>query len=384
MPSLPRRPRVALLVETSLGSGREILAGIGRFLREEGPWEIYHEPRHLTDACPKWLSRWDGDGIIARLQTPAMAAAVAATGLPAVDVLGVAPHPKIPVVRVDEGAIARLAAEHLVERGFRHLAFLGLRGEPWSLARETAFAQAAREAGASFDALQISRSPKGGWEAQQAQLAAWVAGLPRPVGIMACNDPPGRQLLEACRSAGIAVPEDAAVVGVDNDGPVCDVCDPPLSSVEVGHERLGHAGARLLAQLMQGKKAQPPAPIAPLALVTRQSSDIMAVADPVLAQALAFIRKNAFGPVDVDDVVRAAPASRSTLNRKFQAALRHGVADEIIRVRLQRAKVLLATTDHTLDAVARMCGYVHPEYFGVVFRRTEGLSPAKWRRRHRG
>ncbi len=140
--SIPRHPHVALLIETSLASGRDILRGVARYVREHQPWALYHEPRGLEEFVPRWLRRWKGDGIIARVQTRSMARKLAASGIPVVDVLGVVTDLPFPLVHVDNDAIARLAGTHLLERGFRHFGFLGIEGENWSEQRYTLFCAA--------------------------------------------------------------------------------------------------------------------------------------------------------------------------------------------------------------------------------------------------
>jgi len=378
--------RVALIVETSLASGRNILRGIARYVREHGPWAIYHQPRGLEEDVPQWIAHWNGDGIIARVQTPSIAQAVLATGLPTVDVLGMVPQAGLPLVHPDDKAVAEMAARHLLERGFRRFGYCGIGGAAWAETRRQAFAATVRRAG--FDCAECllpAESARGiDWESQQEQLAHWVAGLPRPLGIMVCNDPRGELLLEACRRVGVAVPEEAAVVGVDNDEPLCEICDPPLSSVEPDHFGVGYRGAQLLDQLMSGKPA-PDGPIfvPPLGVVTRLSSDVLAVDDPMLVRSLSFIRRHACDGISVDDVLAQVPLSRSTLQRRFRRHLGRTIHDEICRVRLRRVCELLDSTDLPIDEVAHRAGFVHRQYLGEVFKAQLGMTPAEYRRRVR-
>lgn len=378
--------RVALIVETSLASGRNILRGIARYVREHGPWAIYHQPRGLEEDVPQWIAHWDGDGIIARVQTPRIAEAVLATGLPAVDVLGMVPQTGLPLVHPDDRAVAEMAAKHLLERGFRRFGYCGIGGAAWAETRRQAFAAAVRRAG--FDCAECllpAESARGiDWESQQEQLAHWVAGLPRPLGVMVCNDPRGELLLEACRRVGVAVPEEAAVVGVDNDEPLCEICDPPLSSVEPDHFGVGYRGAQLLDQLMSGKAApDDPIFVPPLGVVTRLSSDVLAVDDPMLVRSLSFIRRHGCDGISVDDVLAQVPLSRSTLQRRFRRHLGRTIHDEICRVRLRRVCELLDSTDLPIDEVAHRAGFVHRQYLGEVFKAQLGMTPAEYRRRVR-
>lgn len=376
------RPQVSLIIETSLISGREILRGIAQYVREHGPWLIYHEPRSLEAAVPRWLESWKGDGIIARLQTLRIADAVASTGLPAVDVLGVTRGKGIPLVHVDDTAIGRVAAEHLLDLGFRNLGWCGIRGINWAEHRREAFVEAVEARGAEFACWTFPSRTRSdsSWEAQQDRLAAWVAQLPKPAGIMACYDPAGQRVLEACRRAGVAVPDDVAVLGVDNDETVCEVCDPPLSSVATNHARVGYEAAALLDRLMRGKRApKSPVYIEPLGVVARRSTDAMAVCDSDVAAALRFIDANACNGITVRHVAEHVSISHTSLKEKFRRLVGRSVHDEIIRVRILAAKQLLAGSELPLRQVARQVGFRHQEYMGVVFKRLTGKTPGTYR-----
>ena len=214
---------MALIVETSLAPGREILRGVARFVREKGPWSIAHEPRSLEQSVPRWLRRWKGDGIIARVSDQKLARAIVAAGVPTVDVLGVIDGLPFPLVHVDDEAIGRLGAEHLLDVGFRRFGFFGIEGENWSHRRSAAFARRVQAAGCSCLTFTMSRQTarQERWEDSERDLVAWLAALPKPAGLMIASDQLGPHTLEACRSAGVVVPDDLGVIGVDNDGPLC-------------------------------------------------------------------------------------------------------------------------------------------------------------------
>ena len=183
---LPPRPHVALLVETSLGSGRDILKGIARYVREQRRWALFHEARSLEDSVPRWLEGWRGDGIIARVQNRRIAEAVLATGLPAVDVLGMVPEMGIPLVHVDDREIGRLAAVHLIERGFQHFGYFGIADENWSIRRRESFQACLREHEFNLDTFDTPRHVRRSvtWEQRENKLARWIQTLPKPVGVM--------------------------------------------------------------------------------------------------------------------------------------------------------------------------------------------------------
>ena len=299
------RVHVALLIETSLAPEREILRGIARYLREQRPWSPSHEPQGLSDGVPSWLRHWRGDGIIARIQSERMAQEIRTTGLPVVDVLGAVPGLQFPLVHVDHGAIGRMAAEHLLERGLRHFGYFGVPGENGSRQRYEAFQRAVLGSGSAVSSCELPFHPLNLLSCDHMTdfVTQWVAALPKPAGVFVCRDQLGRVFMEACRKAAVSIPDEVAVVSVDNDDPLCELCDPPLSSIHTGHEAVGYRAAAVLESVLTGGRAPSrPILIEPEQVVTRPSSDVMTVEDPAIAQALRLIRKRAPGGLQVQEI----------------------------------------------------------------------------------
>mgnify|MGYP000861570406 CR=1 FL=1 len=377
-----RRPHVALLIETSLAAGRGMLRGIAQYVRQYGPWSIYYEPRGLEETPPAWLRSWHGHGIIARLSNQRIVAAVTKTGLPVVDTLGILPQPGIPVVHPDDRSIGQLAADHLLARGFRHFAYCGVRAA-WARRPAEAFVQAVAQAGHTcrvYD-LPLRTHSRRSWEADQERLAAWITRLPKPVAIMACSDPRAQRVLEACRRAGTAVPEEVAVIGVGNDETMCELCDPPLTSVIAGHRQVGYEAARMLDRLMHGARPRrTPLSVEPLGIVTRRSTDVLAIDDADTAAAIQFIRQRACQGIGVEDVARHCSLSRTELKRRFRRLLGRSIHDQILRERIQQAERLLAETELSLVQIARQAGFGRQAHMGAVFKARLGLTPGQYRR----
>jgi LacI family transcriptional regulator len=375
--------RVALIIETSSSYGRALLAGIVRYLRTHHEWSVFLEQRDLTTKPPAWLPKWKGHGIISRATTPQLARAVAATGVPLVELTDRWRDLGFPHVWSDDLSIGRLAAEHLLERGFRNFGFCGFQGEAWSDRRKAGFVEAIQGADAQHDTF---ASPWHGtqvrpWEDEQQALINWLQRLPKPVGIMACNDVRGQHVLEACSRAKLAVPEEVAVIGVDDDQLLCQLCDPPLSSVRPNAELIGFRSGELLSELMSGRTPkQRELLIPPLGIATRQSTDVVAIDDSGVAAALTYIREHACSGISVQDVLARVPVSRSTLERQLRKYLKRSPQQEIRHVQLKRARELLAGTDLPLERIASLCGFKHPEYMHVVFRREMKVTPGEYRR----
>lgn len=374
------RPHVALLVETSLASGRDILKGIASYMREHERWGVFHEPRSLEDKVPTWLKSWKGEGIVARIQNQEMVRAIKKTGIPVVDVLGIVPDTGIPLVHVDDREVAHMGARHLTERGFRHFAYVGIKGENWSELRRDYFQTYLAQAGFRCQIHELERHTAA-WEKQENHLAKWIKKLPKPLGIMVCSDQRGLDVLEATRRAAVTVPDEVAVIGVDDDDALCEVSTPPLSSIKPGHSRVGYEAAALLERLIQGDKPPPHTILVPpVGVMARHSTDVLAIEDPNISKALQLIREMGCTEISVDDVARHCGLSRSVLQRRFRRMLDHTVHQEIINVRLKRACQLLAETDLTLIDIAERAGFKHQEYMGVVFRKHQGMTPAQYRR----
>ena len=385
----PAPPRVGVLVETQVGPGRDILCGIARYVHESGPWSLHLEARNnifREGWEPKWLNNWQGNGIIARFDAQSVLNAVKRSTLPAIDVLGDMRHNHFPIVHVDDTAIARLAAQHLLDRGFRNFAFVARENEAWSDNRLAAFKKAVAEHGFDCDVLQTSdfeELPEA-WDSFIEQTAKWIAARPKPLGLMLCCDRIGPLVTQACRQINVAVPEEVAMIGVDNDTPLCAICDPPLTSVDPNHEEVGYQAAALLDRIMAGESwPKDPILVAPRTVVIRQSSDISAIDDPIVSQALSMIRQYACSGLQVHQVAQHVPVSRSVLQRRFRAVLGRSVHDEIVRVQLRKAEDLLRDSDIPLRTVAEKAGFNHQEYMGAVFKSRLNMTPGQYRRRNR-
>jgi LacI family transcriptional regulator len=369
-----KRRSVALLIETSNAYARGLLGGIMDYVRQHQPWSIYLPELGRGDVPP----RWRGDGIIARIETKAIARTVARAGLPVVDVSAGRHLPSIPWLETDDGAITRLAVDHLLSRGFRHLAFCGESRFAWSRGRAEHFRKLGRDAGVSVDVYESSGVDP--WAKEHHALLAWVRRLPKPVGIMACYDIKAQQLLDVCRENGVGVPEEVAVIGVDNDPLLCGLTSPPLSSVIPNSHRTGYEAAALLDRMMGGDRI--PAKghfIPPIGVETRQSTDVLALADREIAAAVRFIREHACDGATIEDLLRVVPLSRRVMESRYRKATGRTPHQDLLRFRIDRVQQLLAETDHSLERIATLAGFNHPEYMSVAFRRETGTTPGKFR-----
>lgn len=375
--------RVALIIETSSVYGRRLLSGVIKFMRKNDDWSVFLEQRDLSAEPPAWLNHWNGDGILSRATTQTLANAVAAKGIPLVELTDRRDDLGFAHVWSDDAEIGRMAAAHLIDRGFKHLAFCGFSSEAWSERRQAAFEAAVYEKlgnSAVYNSVWLGKLARP-WEEEQEHLSNWINSLEKPVGIFACNDVRGQQILDTCFLNDVAVPEEVAVIGVDNDEILCQLCRPQLTSVIPKAEVVGYRAAEMLSQLMRGESLQESKVlIPPLSIATRQSTDVVAIEDQAVASALRFIRENACLGISVEDVLATVPMSRSSLERKMRKFLNRSPQQEIRKVQVKRAQQLLTETDLSLEQIAQLCGFQHPEYMHVVFRREVGETPGIYRK----
>ena len=383
MPTHPPNPapRVALLIETSNAYSRGLLAGIAEFVQSHGHWSIYlpESTRRPFPPPTSQLRGWKPHGLLIRAETPAAARAALACKSPIVDLSAAELLPKSPAVHSDVRAEAALAFHHLRDRGFHNLGFCGVSNYRWVHWQHEAFRQLAQQAGADLHSrlhpfrLTHARS----WAADRRSLIAWLRRLPKPVGIFACYDLLGQQLLDACRAAHLNIPDEVAVIGVDDDAVRCSLSEPPLSSVAPDTRRVGYLAAQLLDQMMAGRKIPPGMRLVPpLGISARRSTDAIAIPDPDIAAALRFIRDHACEQISVDSLLTHVPLSRRSLETRFRRALGRTPHAEIVRCRIERAKHLLATTDLPIKTIATCVAAGTPEYLSVLFQRIEKITPS--------
>jgi LacI family transcriptional regulator len=385
---MPQRPRIALLIESSRSYGRELERGIASYVRERGPWTVFQHERRLYDALPAWLKDWKGDGIIARIGSAKIAEQIGRKGLPTVDLLGIHEIPNVPAILTDHRSVARVAAEHLMERGFEHFGYCGHANVFFSRRRCEYFIECLKEKGYDADVYVGPSGRKADASYVEVQslpsaesLAAWIESLPKPVGVMACNDIRAQHILSACGQYGYTVPDEVAVIGVDNDDVLCELCDPPLTSVAKNAQKTGYDAAEMLDRMIRGRRPRRKRTlVAPLGVVSRRSTDIVAVDDPDLAAAIRFIREHACEGIEIDDVIQNVYVSRSTLKRRFALHLRRSPSEEIRRVRIARVKELLAATPYPLHRIADLAGFQHVESMCKLFKQMTGRTPGKYRK----
>lgn len=378
-----RRPRVLLVFNFCWDDAKAILMGISRYAH--GSWEVLIDAQAAAAAEDWWVRSAEWDGVITRHMSPSLIEACRARQIPLID-LNDAPVVKdIPKIRPDNNAAGHMGAEHFLERGFKHFAFCGLT-ESWARERAAGFMEALGLAGKSCSILEADyRLVDPRWdEEQQALIQKWLADLPRPLALMACNDLRALQVVSACRKAGYLVPNEIAVLGVNNDYLRCAFGNPPLSSVATDRQLAGYRAAELLDQMMVAGRStgNEDIRIDPIRVVVRHSTDVLAIEDRATCAAIHFIRQFACQGITAEDVAKHVGVSRHVLERKFRHLLGRSAHAEIRQIQVARIKQLLIETDLPLKNIADLVGITHTEYVNVMFSRHVGMTPGMYRREH--
>ena len=391
--NMKRIPKIAIFFETSAVNDRRITRGIIKYSSLCGPWLFYSKvhPFYMLQGKNAWRKRilpelriWDPDGIIAHVDIT-KAQELMELGAPIIlqplrEPVSMGPS----VLRDDNQAVGEIGAEYLLERGFKNYAFCGFPNVYWSQERSEAFVKRILRAGFEPHLYEPPESHRWSFvEEDREFLCKWLISMSKPIAVMACNDIRGQQVVDACKLTDTIVPDEVAVLGVDNDDLICDIANPPLSSVALGTEKAGYEAAQLLDRMMHRKKRKwPKTTIHPTHIVTRQSTDILAIDDPEVAKATNFIRTHRRSEIGVYDVVDATTLARRALEQRFKKILNRSVYQEIRRVRVEQVTKMLLETTMPVYKIALTLGYSSSEHIARPFRKEKGMSPQEYRRRY--
>jgi LacI family transcriptional regulator len=312
-----------------------------------------------------------------------MADLISRTGLPAVELRATNLKGDRPFVGMDNASIGRSVAEHFFERGYRQFAAYSLRTERFFIERVQNFVRSLESYGCRcFELPETLSDSAADWEKSQDTLINWLSLLPKPVGIFAANDQLGVRLLDACQRAGVAVPEDVAVVGAENEETLCSFATPALTSVRFDGQTVGYKAAELLERLMSGKSVKlRETLIPPKGIIVRASSDELVINDRLVANAVRLIREDANKGLNVDNLCQRLNVSRSTLDRRMKSALNRSPKEEISRIRFREVERLLIETDLTMETIAELTGFTHSHYLHAAFKQIYGETPGRFRSR---
>ena len=382
-----------MLIEVANEYGRKLINGIVKYSKVYGPWTFYRtvpyvyveypfNRKFVGDKTFGILKAWHADGIIAHVSDK-VAKNVLELNIPTI-IATQSTIKGLATITADYLAIGKMAAEHFLNKRFQNFAFCGVGDLLWAQKRGEGFANRLKEAG--FDTY-IYQSPQNklncNWRYEQNHMAKWLKSLPKPIGLLACNDDRAAQLIEACKIAELRVPEQIAVIGVDNDRFICELTHPPLSSIEMDTETAGFEAAKLLDEMIKGNKlSMDEIIIHPTFVEGRESTDILAINDPNIARAIRYIYDNLKRDVLVEEVAAAAMMSRRTLERRFAEILGKSVKHEIRRARVELTAKMLIETNLAIHQIAMALGYPGVDHVSRYFRQEKGMSPLTYRKKY--
>lgn len=385
-----KRLRVGVAVDTVTGFGRQVLRGVMRYASMRRRWLLIKEFLVFETDPRAWP---ECDGAIVAGSDPAFLKTFQAHCRHVVACSGGADARVCPVVCMDDHEVGRLAAGHLADCRLRHFGFYGVVDGPANVTQLSAqriegMKSLLTERGLPAPAIapfnhSWQRPLRAGWQAHWPKLVEWVRSLPRPVGILAVDDMAADDLSGACLDAGIVIPDEVALIGVNNDDLLCEGAWPPLSSVAADYQRVGYTAARLLERLMAGaklKSMERTIRLRPVGVAARTSTDVLSVDDPQLAAAVRYIREHACAPCSVGDVLRQVPVARRWLEKQFVEKLGRTPHDEITHVRMEAAQRHLLNREMSIEQVAEACGFSTVQSFNRAFRNATRESPAAFRR----
>jgi LacI family transcriptional regulator len=378
-------PRVILFLEATRGFDRGLLSGVARYSALNGPWTFYRQPhgylRSKRRLDLKELKAWKPDGAIcpvtqleelSRLRVPLITYDVD-------EYSG-----RVPCVLSEDFEAGRLAARHLLDLGHRDFAFCGYSGIRWSRERCQAFCDLIDRVGFTVNVYRPGSRRPAAWASEEPHVRHWLESLPKPIAMLCANDDRAASILETCHVLGYGVPEDVSVIGVDDDHYVCELQNPPLSSVRMASEQVGYEAAALLHRMIQGDEKIAGQRITAHAtgVTARQSTNVLMVRNADVRKALRFIRENAGRPIRVTDVVRVTALSHRTLNDQFHAELGCSIRKHLTGARIAYISRLLTETELQIQEIATVVGYEDDRHFSRYFKRATGLTPQAYRRKH--
>ena len=381
--------KIILLIDFSEDYSRNLLKGISKYAREHGPWvfcqmPLFHRETLGVDGILNWARDWEADGIIGQLYNDSSIEKIVQAGIPVIAQDFNERFTEIPNITGAHRATGAMAADYFLRKGFRHFAFYGFKHIVWSRERAEGFDERLGQSGYPvqyFEHEEYSSSDL--WHYKPSSLSKWLSSLPKPIAILCCDDRMGLHITETCRHSGIRIPDEVAVLGVDNDEMLCELSDPPLSSIVQDAEKGGYDAAHLLDRLIRQEITEwEDIIVEPTQVVTRQSTDIYATHDEYIASSLKYIHQHIDKNLQVDDVVQQVPLSRRSLEMRFQQVIGYPIYKYIQNLRIEKFSKKLLETDQAVFEIAMDLGLNDTKNIARQFKQIKGCTPLEYRHRY--
>ena len=381
--------KIILLLDFAEEYSKSLMKGINTYSKEAGPWifcrmPLFHRETVGIDGILKWALEWGADGIIGQLYNDKDIERFVQAGIPVIAQDFKERFAEIPNITGAYHETGELGADYFLKKGFVNFAFYGFSDIVWSRERSEGFEKRVKSAGHNVHYFEHKKARSSElWYYKPSSLSRWLKSLPKPIGLMACDDNQGQHITEACRHVGIRIPEEVAVLGVDNDEMICDLSDPPLSSIALDVEKGGYDAARLLEHLiMHGITDYHDIVVKPMQVITRHSTDIYATNDNHIASSLKFIHQNIDKNLHVNEVVKQVPLSRRALEKRFLEITGYPVYKYIFNLRIEKFTQKLLDTDMSVFEIALDMGLTDSKNIARQFRQVKGCSPSVYRNKY--
>lgn len=381
--------KIILLLDFTEEYHKNLLRGIIRYSREFGPWvfsrmPIYYRETIGVDGMLKWAKDWGAKGLIGQLYNKSKIWKLTNAGISVIAQDFEDKFKDVPIITGAYHETGRLGAEYFLKKGFQNFAFYGFRNVVWSRERAEGFEEKIKEAGYAVHYFEHPKSRSMDlWYYKPSILSRWLRSLPKPIALMACDDNQGLHITEASRLAGIRIPEEVAVLGVDNDENICYLSDPPLSSINMDVEKGGYEAARLMEQMIRyGVRGKDRIIIRPTHIVTRSSTDIYAANDEHIVSALKYIHLHIDKNLKVSEVLKEVPLSRRALEKRFMQITGYPVYKYIYNLRIEKFIQKLIETNMTITEIAYELGLDDTKNISRLFKQMKGMTPLEYRKKY--
>lgn len=381
--------KIILLIDFAEDYSKSLLKGITKYSREHGPWvfcrmPLFHRETRGMAEILNWAHEWEADGIIGQLYNDGSVEKIVRAGIPVIAQDFEERFTEIPNITGAYRETGAMAADYFIKKGFQHFAFYGFKNIVWSRERAEGFDERVTRSGYRVTYFEHEKARSSElWYYKPSSLSEWLLSLPKPIAIMACDDRLGQHITEACRHSGIRIPEEVAVLGVDNDEMLCELSDPPLSSIALDAEKGGYDAARLLDHLIRGDASElHDIVVEPTQVITRQSTDIYATHDEYIASSLNYIHQNIDKNLRVDEVVKQVPLSRRSLEIRFQRVIGCPIYHYIQNLRMEKFSKKLLETDQAVFEIAMDLGLNDMKNIARQFKQIKGCTPLEYRHRY--
>ncbi|MCF2500280.1 AraC family transcriptional regulator [Dyadobacter chenhuakuii] len=380
--------KIILLLDFAEEYSKSLMKGINTYSKEFGPWifcrmPLFHRETVGIDGILKWALEWKADGIVGQLYNKDIEKIVQA-GIPVIAQDFKERFAEIPNITGGYHEAGQLGADYFLKKGFTNFAFYGFNDIVWSRERAEGFEERLKKRGHKVHYFEHKKARSTElWYYKPSSLSRWLKSLPKPISLMTCDDNQGQHITEACRQLGIRIPEEVAVLGVDNDEMICDLSDPPLSSIALDAEKGGYDAAKLLDHMIKhGTAHYYDIIVKPVQVITRHSTDIYATNDDHIASSLKYIHQNIDKNLHVDEVVKQVPLSRRALEKRFLEITGYPIYKYIFNLRIEKFTQKLLDTDMSVFEIALDMGLTDSKNIARQFRQAKGCSPSVYRNRY--